>query len=133
MDGQRADEQSNFNRITLERLKLLVIQGFPGVELLSLNSSAHQTFLTDSLYYRLKAAILGREATQDVAYPATWWEHFKQAHFPAWALARWPVRYTTVRVDARALFPDLAVMESRHRVMYQADTARILKDGADDE
>lgn len=33
----------------------------------------------------------------EAAWPATWWEHFKQRWFPAWALARWPVKLETKR------------------------------------
>jgi len=27
--------------------------------------------------------------------PASWWQHFKQQHFPQWALKRWPVELET--------------------------------------
>lgn len=37
-----------------------------------------------------------------VEYPATWWEHFKQRWFPAWALRRWPVRKTIEEGDVFA-------------------------------
>lgn len=34
-----------------------------------------------------------------VAYPATWWQHLKADHLPAWFRRRWPVRYHQTRVD----------------------------------
>ena len=37
--------------------------------------------------------------------PADWWQHFKERWFPAWALMRWPVRYT--EHNATMMFPDV--------------------------
>jgi len=35
----------------------------------------------------------GYKGTETFHYvPATWWDHFKQQHFPFWALAKWPVK-----------------------------------------
>lgn len=44
--------------------------------------------------------------TLRVRYPADWWQAFKQRYAPRWALRRWPVRYTTVSQDVRAVYPD---------------------------
>ena len=44
--------------------------------------------------------------------PATWWQHFKQENFPAWALRAFPVKYTfqtetrTVEFDRTFVFPE---------------------------
>jgi hypothetical protein len=34
-----------------------------------------------------------KHLTQVVQVPASWWQHLKQDHFPAWYLSRWPVEY----------------------------------------
>lgn len=37
--------------------------------------------------------------------PATWWDHFKQQHFPRWALSRWPAKYTKLLHTSYPLCP----------------------------
>ena len=46
-------------------------------------------------------------STLEVAYPATWWNHFKQDNFPKWLLKRHPVEKTVVVVEAKALYVEL--------------------------
>jgi hypothetical protein len=67
---------------------------------------------------RLVAEITAtRPAFHVVEYPATWWEAFKARWFPRWALKRWPVKLTTVRVEARALLPDIPPQVGRQVFM----------------
>ena len=44
-----------------------------------------------------------------VSCPASWWQHFKEAQFRAWALRRWPVRYTRsthhIRIELIDTYP----------------------------
>lgn len=55
-----------------------------------------------------------------VRYPADWWEAFKARWFPAWALARWPVRETIY--DAKVLYPEVEIPERMHVIrLYTAD------------
>jgi hypothetical protein len=47
----------------------------------------------------LRSAVLGAQILSDtqavsIEYPATWWQHLKQDHAPAWFTRRWPVRMT---------------------------------------
>lgn len=71
--------------------------------------------VTGELVERVTALVLAKHIrhgtdTQEVRYPATWWQHFKQAHFPDWALKRWPVFNIVEQVhfdyDQYALFPE---------------------------
>lgn len=61
----------------------------------------------------------------EVEYPATWWQHFKQWLFKAWAPyhwpwfadfgpERWPVKTIKVVMDAMALYPKIAVSDQAH-------------------
>jgi len=38
-------------------------------------------------------------------YPLTWWDHFKEACFPAWALKRWPAAYKTELTIIKDIYP----------------------------
>ena len=46
-----------------------------------------------------------------VEHYASWWDHFKDSWFPAWAKSRWPVCHRkqayTVRVRVRPVYPKL--------------------------
>lgn len=54
-----------------------------------------------------KLAEESQEVTHEV--PATWFQHLKQDHAPAWVLRRWPVRMsaitTVVRFTRSAAYP----------------------------
>ncbi|AID50536.1 hypothetical protein [Bacillus phage CP-51] len=41
--------------------------------------------------------------------PATWWQHFKESHFPSWALKKFPVKYKTLTetIGFKALYNDI--------------------------
>lgn len=54
---------------------------------------------------------------KQVKFPADWWQAFKARWFPAWALRRWPVVHTTVRFEAKAIYPHFR--PSLHREEYQ--------------
>lgn len=60
--------------------------------------------ITMSLVSSMDAYCIGMpEETIEVheRWPATWWEHFKERFFPAWALERWPVRYREINVSEK--------------------------------
>ena len=38
------------------------------------------------------------ESIKVIAYPATWWDHFKTRWLPRWALLRWPAKQKEHRV-----------------------------------
>ena len=39
-------------------------------------------------------------------YPKDWWQSFKDRWFPKWILRKWPVVYTKIVIDVRALYPE---------------------------
>jgi hypothetical protein len=60
--------------------------------------------------------------------PATWWDHFKQAHFPRWALDRWPVKHTKLLHTSYALCPHGADKwpHAKHiRFLYYGDERNV--------
>lgn len=42
--------------------------------------------------YKLLQSLRWRETKESVSVPATWWGALRARFWPAWALARWPVR-----------------------------------------
>jgi hypothetical protein len=62
--------------------------------------------------------------------PATWWDHFKQTHFPHWALDRWPVKYTRLCQTTTTLCPHGADQwpHANHiRFLYLGDERHVSK------
>lgn len=60
----------------------------------------------ESLMMRLTAVVLREHLVSDtytaqLPVPASWWQHLKHDHAPAWFTRRWPVRHVTWRRDVR--------------------------------
>jgi hypothetical protein len=50
--------------------------------------------LVGTLRSYLVKGVHQEQRTTHLTTPATWWDHFKEAKFPAWLLKRFPVKYT---------------------------------------
>ena len=104
----------------LERMKLIVLNSI-SEELLddfaippTLEASTMMDWLSDSITLRLKQEVYGRQLdTVEAEWPADWWQAFRQRWFPAWALRRWPVKMHTVRLEAKELYPKLALPDHK--------------------
>lgn len=56
---------------------------------------------------RVKGYLMGdKHPDKVVKYPATWWDAFKEAKFPAWAKRRWPAKWAYERFTFVSLYPD---------------------------
>ncbi len=76
-----------------------------------------ETEMLDAVRYRMIQYVWGEELQrQEVKYPADWWEAFKERWFPKRMKARWPVKYRTVTLEARALYP-LVSMPNKENVV----------------
>jgi hypothetical protein len=80
---------------------------------------ARVDFLTGNMVLDLRAHVLGKTiGTPHVEYPATWWDALKRRWFPAWLLSRFPALMTTVDLEVFHTFPNMAVPQERHAVVY---------------
>lgn len=52
---------------------------------------------------KLAAGPKQTQVMKQLRYPAEWWSALKVRFFPAWALARWPAKWTTVDVVLETL------------------------------
>jgi len=70
-----------------------------------------ERFMFDELCLRIVQEIWGREvdASQEISYPADWWQAFKERWFPKWALVKWPVRYETKKMTVMEFYPKLSL------------------------
>ncbi|NIR18000.1 MAG: hypothetical protein GWN86_30505 [Desulfobacterales bacterium] len=46
-------------------------------------------------------------------YPADWWQAFRERFFPKWWLKRWPVKHKVVKIEAKAIYPKIAMPKDR--------------------
>ena len=60
------------------------------------------------LVMKLTAYVMGmKDEKKCFEWPETWWDGFKEAHFPVWAKKRWPPRYHSESVQVyKAVFPN---------------------------
>lgn len=54
-----------------------------------------------------------RLGTEELEIPATWWDHFKEEHFPDWLLERFPPKYVKFSYKFDLLYPDIVVDRSK--------------------
>jgi hypothetical protein len=102
--------------VQLEKMKLIAMQ-YISEELAEyfsmppkLDIGRDVSFVYDNLVLRLVQEVYGRQVERvDVRYPSDWWQAFKERWFPAWAKKRWPVHYKTTALEAKELYPKLAV------------------------
>ena len=125
----------HFNEVVLEKIRFQCVQTFSPEMLadLSVRESIHTSFAramtTAILALPLWAEDMGEHETE-VRYdePVDWWQHFKAAKFPRWALRLWPVQErTTCRMatfQAYAVYPKFAMIhpEQECRIQYRANT-----------
>ena len=94
--------------------------GFSGEALKRLNIDEIKDYLEMELEYQLHTLIPAesvKEAKHIVSlyYPATWWQAWKEMHYPNWLQNRWPVIYKekkeTVTFTAYNVYPRWPAMD----------------------
>lgn len=80
----------------------------------------------DQMLYEMTSYVLAERLAPDTCkmeikpefeFPASWWQHLKRDHFPAWFKERWPVRNAVVvrryvgevRVERHLTYPEASV------------------------
>lgn len=102
-----ADAQLNVEQIRL------YVERFKAAHAIDLRTEFRADMLRDvaeRLVLQLSAKVASKKyAAKTVSYPATWWEFFKHRWFPPRWLARWPVKFATVTLEASAYYPDIEI------------------------
>ena len=63
-----------------------------------------------NLIFHLESRIWGQQLKNRVfKYPLDWWEAVKERFAPAWFLKKYPVKYKTIDIDAKLLYPNLQI------------------------
>lgn len=97
-------EEIPIREALLERIKHSNQKAIGRQLLYDMKLERYQSIMFDEMVYRLSTDVWAEKLVDDyipvevsgsvtVKRPSTWWQHFKQSHFPAWALTRWPVVY----------------------------------------
>jgi hypothetical protein len=66
----------------------------------------------------LAANTIHREIERTERVPATWWDGFKLAWFPHWALRRWPAKERSIDVEVKFVHmcPHLPMLGGKQEV-----------------
>lgn len=54
-------------------------------------------------------------------YPEDWFQAVKERFFPKWLLKRYPVKYITKCLEARAVYPRLSLKNQEHKLLFLED------------
>lgn len=98
-----------FVEVTLKRLVLGQRFELQYPFAMQLDVSAALSPITRAVMVEFRQHVAGQVLfDREVRYPADWWQAFKGRWFPRWLLRRFPVRETVVRMEAKALYPQIA-------------------------
>lgn len=61
---------------------------------------------------------------KEATFPADWWQAVKERWFPVWVKERWPVRYASIRIEARALYPKISLPREQFESVIVYDETR---------
>lgn len=80
----------------------------------------HPDYVADSLAVSMKT-FLAEQKMDKIEFhaPATWWDHFKEAHFPKSLKKYFPVRYNYESYELNAWYPDLALPQEKHQFVVK--------------
>jgi hypothetical protein len=124
--------------ILLDVVKIQSAQEVSAYTIESMELEVFARHMVDTFVFDLRAEMLGHNEqvicwpVQEVR-PASWWEHFKQRHFPRWAERRWPVKLRRsvrqLEIPVTILFPEADVPRQlgRPRIVVADDFAHPLR------
>ena len=79
----------------------------------AVNLDTYLDHMTEEMVYSLRYEVLGVHLDERVVrYPADWWQALRARWLPMWWLRRRPVRWTEVRMELKALYPQLPINET---------------------
>jgi hypothetical protein len=62
----------------------------------------------DAFEFRLYKTLMATEPRVIYeAWPATWWDAFKERWFPRWLRKRYPVRFKSIHVEKYGVYPEI--------------------------
>lgn len=92
--------------VTLERVRVALDVALSRTLLMD-PSVDLDAVLNEMVVAKVRGFVLGRTLErQQVSFPSDWWQSFKARWFPRWAKRRWPVRFETIIIEAKALYPE---------------------------
>ena len=109
MAQREMDQQVRVQRLICDKLVVqarVILADYPGLGT-DMEVEVMTDFATGSLLASLRSWVLRNEqgCTEYLYKPSSWWEHFKESYFPAWALKCWPVQYTSMPFTSYRVCP----------------------------
>lgn len=112
-------------RVELEKVRIGLEQALSSFLMDSAVSyEEYSGILNDHVVYRMRGFLLGEKiASQTIKYPRDWWQAFKDAYFSDWLKGLFPVKFTSVTVTTKAVYPDFrpSLPNQRYISMLEID------------
>lgn len=101
------NDELGASRLTLEKIQVGVRAAMSPSLVREMKHEAYQGAVTDQVVHTVRLYLwanqMHKEVLRTVRYPATWWDGFKEAHYPNWAKRQWPSRFVQEDVELRIL------------------------------
>ncbi len=106
-ENEPVDFEASIQQVTLEKIRLGLSQAIDPQMLMGVNVDFHVDRLRHFTVAQLRGYLYGEKLKgKIIKHPRDWWQAFKERWFPAWALKRWPVEYTTHTVTFDVVYPN---------------------------
>jgi hypothetical protein len=110
--------ETSYETIKLEKVKFALLQ-YLSNELIS-DIRFTDDYLSDMIIAQVRGYVWAEEVGKEfVRYPADWWQAVKERWFPAWAKRKWPVKYTSWKLEIKATYPDFRPALPDNQVVYR--------------
>lgn len=89
---------------------------------------AYTDVVADNLVIALTAHVVGQQLkVAAIKAPATWWDAVKERFFPRWLRRLMPVEYRLEVITAYALYPEIALPDSKHLLYHRVEIKRFFE------
>jgi hypothetical protein len=107
--------EPNIKTIELERLYICKAMAM-NTTLMGMDIDIRKDILERAVTYQVRGFLWSRSLKRyEVRWPANWKEAVKERWFPEWALRRWPVKYSSKRMELKAVWPTLRMEVPDHQ------------------
>lgn len=77
-----------------------------------------EDMVTSELIYEIRKAYLELATSFTIEVPRTWWDHFKESHFPKWAQRIFLVQYCEVETNSVRVCDHIQVPKNKNHLEW---------------
>ena len=130
------ETSQDYRQVILRKLEFCKDQLFSKREIENLKIDFDWDYILNGMKLELREEIwaerlqnTAHELKFEVSYPATWWQHFKQMHFPKWLLKRFKIQWKTVSQIQKIQFIRSAAFPEFRYESLEEERPFVIKEG----